>query len=293
MKHLAKAIFFSAVALAGCTLNSDSEKEQEILLSSQQIGIESVHNARQLGGYYIGNKQIKQDLLIRCGTLSNMSAQDSALLSSKYRVQCIYDFRDTEESISNPDVVPAGALYKSLAVMLVDNKEESDVDVSDQQSIIKLLLENADHPQIQAMCTGMYDRILFSKESQESYRKFFAHLVTLNPADGAILWHCTQGKDRAGCASAMILAALGANRNLIMADFMLSKDYYDPLIANIEMSTDSQRMVISTLMSANPELFQASLDKIDQQYGSFENYLTECIGVTPQMIKKLREQYLK
>jgi protein-tyrosine phosphatase len=115
----------------------------------------------------------------------------------------------------------------------------------------------------------------------------------VNPEEGAVLWHCTQGKDRAGCASAMLLAALGADRELIMADFMLSKEYYDQITAQIKTETDAQRMVINTLISANPEIFEASLDKVDAQYGSLKNYLTECIGVTPEMMKVLRDRYLE
>ena len=162
-----------------------------------------------------------------------------------------------------------------------------------REDMIKLLLENAEHPAIQNMCTNMYDIIFFEESSQEVYRKFFAHLIALNPEDGALLWHCTQGKDRAGCASAMLLAALGAERDLIMADFVLSKDYYDPMASRIPVQTETQKNVINTLISANPAVFEATLDKIDQKYGSLRNYLTECIGVTPQMMETLRDKYLK
>jgi protein-tyrosine phosphatase len=118
-------------------------------------------------------------------------------------------------------------------------------------------------------------------------------LLTVNPDNGAVLWHCTQGKDRAGSASAMLLAALGADRELIMADFILSKDYYDPMASKIKTETDLQRAVVNTLISANPEIFEATLDKVDAQYGSLRNYLTECIGVTPEMMEMLRARYLE
>jgi protein-tyrosine phosphatase len=143
------------------------------------------------------------------------------------------------------------------------------------------------------MCTGLYDIIFFEESSQQVYRQFFADLVTLNPSDGAILWHCTQGKDRAGCASAMLLAALGADRSLIMADFILSKEYYDPMVSQIPTTTDVQRNVINTLISANPTIFEATLDKVDEKYGSLTNYLTQCIGVTPDMMQLLRDRYLE
>ena len=117
--------------------------------------------------------------------------------------------------------------------------------------------------------------------------------MTVNPEDGAVLWHCTQGKDRAGCASALLLSALGAERGLIMADFNLSKEYYDPYVATINIENETQSHVINTLISVNPVVFEEALDKIDERYGSLRNYLTECIGVTPEMMEILRERYLE
>lgn len=52
-------------------------------------------------------------------------------------------------------------------------------------------------------------------------------------------------------------------------------------------------MVINTLISANPVLFAKTLDKIDAEYGTLRNYLTECIGVTPEMMKVLQDRYLE
>ena len=46
-------------------------------------------------------------------------------------------------------------------------------------------------------------------------------------------------------------------------------------------------------MSANPAMFEATLDKVDAQYGSLRNYLVECIGVTPEMMDVLRDRYLE
>lgn len=267
--------------------------EQDIELENQLIGLTSVHNARQLGGYKIGNQRIKDNLLLRSAKLSGLSEADSILLGEKYKVQCIYDFRGKEESLSAPDIIPGKARYLSLALSFTGEENDTDTKFENEEQMIGMLLQYAEHPSVQAMCINMYDIIFFDKSSQEVYRKFFADLLTVNPEDGAVLWHCTQGKDRAGSASAMLLAALGANRELIMADFILSKDYYDPIASKIKAETETQKTVINTLISANPEIFEATLDKVDAKYGSFRNYLTECIGVTPEMMNVLRDKYLE
>ena len=269
--------------------------DQQPTLESQQIGVTSVHNARQLGGYRIGDRCVKQGLLLRSARLSGLSAEDSILLTDKYKVQRIYDFRGEKEILAAPDIIPHGASH--LALSLPFAKEEGgskfDVKAGAEGDIVKMLLMYAEHPAVQAMCTSMYDMIFFEKSSQGVYRQFFADLLALDPANGAVLWHCTQGKDRAGCASAMLLAALGAERDLIVADFTLSKHYYDPQIAQIETTTEVQQMVLGTLISANPAIFEASLDKVEARYGSLRSYLTECIGVTPEMMETLRERYLE
>ena len=282
-------ILFIMIIASSCQTDA---RKVEIELEGQLIGITSAHNARQLGGYVIGGRQVRNDLLLRAARLSGLTPEDSALLAERYRVQCIYDFRSQEESVSSPDVIPGNARYLSISLPFAD-KERSSVSFSSNEEMIGMLLKYADNPMIQDMCTHMYDKIFFEEQSQDVYRRFFADLMTVDPEDGAVLWHCTQGKDRAGSASAMLLAALGADRELIMADFCLSKDYYDPKVAMIKTENETQANVINTLISANPAIFEATLDKVDQKYGSLRNYLTECIGVTPEMMEVLRERYLE
>ena len=271
----------------------DVVETQPIELKNQLIGITSAHNARQLGGYRIGKRSVKDNLLLRTAKISELSEADSVLLCEKYKVQCVYDFRGKDESLSAPDVVPGKARYLSLALSFSGGESQTTPKFENDEQMIGMLLQYAEHPSVQAMCTGMYDLIFFEESSQEVYRRFFADLLTVNPEEGAVLWHCTQGKDRAGCASAMLLAALGADRELIMADFILSKDYYDPMVSQVKTETEAQKTVINTLISANPEIFGATLDKVDAKYGSLRNYLTECIGVTPEMMKVLRDRYLE
>ena len=258
---------------------------------NQQLGLTSIHNARQLGGYVIGEKQIKQNLLLRTASLATLSADDSLVLAEKYNVQRIYDFRGQKEAMSAPDVVPGNASHLSLAISFEGTENASAV--KEGKDMLMMLVENADNPAIQDLCENMYDKIFFDKVSNQAYRKLFADLVTLDPANGAVIWHCTQGKDRAGSASAMILAALGADRELIMEDYKLSKVYFDPFIEHIPVQNDTQRNVLNTLISANPALFEKTLDKVDATYGSLRNYLTECLGVTPEMMETLREKYLE
>ena len=291
--HMIRTIYIIGIMAMFVSCKTNVIDEQKLELENQLIGLTSAHNARQLGGYQIGNQRIKENLLLRSAKISSLSEEDSMLLCDKYKVQCIYDFRGKEESISAPDVIPGKARYLSLALSFTGDDHKTDTKFENEEQMIGMLLQYADHPSVQAMCTSMYDLIFFEESSQEVYRQFFADLLTVDPKEGAVLWHCTQGKDRAGSASAMLLAALGADRELIMTDFILSKDYYDPMVSRIKTETESQKRVINTLISANPEIFEATLDKVDAKYGSLRKYLTECIGVTPEMMEVLRNRYLE
>ena len=281
----------SFMMIMSCSCQTDVQKE-ELELKNQLIGITGAHNSRQLGGYQIGKKKIKKDLLLRTAAISGLTEADSVLLADKYRVQRIYDFRGKNEAMTSPDVIPGNAGYLSLSISF-DISENVSEKKQSQEEMIMMLLQNADNPLVQDMCDHMYDKIFFDEASQDVYRRFFADLVSLDPEDGAVLWHCTQGKDRAGSASAMLLAALGADRDLIMADFTLSKNYYDPFVAKIPVKNDTQSKVVNTLISANPVIFEQTLDKVDAKYGSLRNYLTECLGVTPEMMGTLRDRFLE
>ena len=291
MLNMIRYIIITFVMILSCSCQTDVQKE-ELELKNQLIGITGAHNSRQLGGYQIGNKKIKNDLLLRTAAISGLTEADSIMLADKYKVQRIYDFRGKNEAMTSPDVIPGNAGYLSLSISF-DVSENVSEKKQSQEEMIMMLLQNADNPLVQDMCDHMYDKIFFDEASQDVYRRFFADLVSLDPEDGAVLWHCTQGKDRAGSASAMLLAALGANRDLIMADFTLSKNYYDPFVAKIPVNNDTQSKVLNTLISANPVIFEQTLDKVDAKYGSLRNYLTECLGVTPEMMETLRDRYLE
>ena len=124
---------------------------QKIELKNQLIGLTSAHNARQLGGYQIGNQRIKDNLLLRTAKISELSEEDSTMLCDQYKVQCVYDFRGKKESLSAPDIIPGKARYLSLALSFGGEESETDTKFENEQQMIGMLLQYADHPSIKAM----------------------------------------------------------------------------------------------------------------------------------------------
>lgn len=273
---------------------TDNKAPQELRLEEQKIGLTSVENARELGGYRIGDKQVRRGLLLRTASLGRMSDDDAVRLVDVFHLAHIFDFRSDAEQQSAPDRIPVGVTHHSLACNMGGGESSGLTSLfANPATMMQTLLQYAEHPMLQDMCREMYNKILFGEETQRNYRLFFQALCQQKDDAGAVLWHCTQGKDRTGCASALLLGALGADRQLIMADFTLSRDNYQPVVDQIPTENDAQRNVLNTLVSANPEVFEAALDSVDRRYGSLDNYLREVIGVTDAMKVTLRNLYLE
>jgi len=89
-------------------------------------------------------------------------------------------------------------------------------------------------------------------------------------------------------------------------DYLLSNDY---LAASNEDTLAQVRTVVAgvqgvpedevdlsnleALLEVRPEYLQAAFDAVDGQYGSFEAYLTDGLGLTQEEIDALREDLLE
>lgn len=70
------------------------------------------------------------------------------------------------------------------------------------------------------------------QNAQDTYREFFR--IVSEERNTPLLFHCSAGKDRTGIAAALLLGALGVDREVIMEDYMLSAEYikgkYDAIV---------------------------------------------------------------
>ena len=58
-----------------------------------EVKLDGVRNARELGGFLVGTKVVKKGGLIRTGTLEHAKEDAIRVLSERYLVQTIIDFR--------------------------------------------------------------------------------------------------------------------------------------------------------------------------------------------------------
>jgi protein-tyrosine phosphatase len=137
------------------------------------------------------------------------------------------------------------------------------------------------------------------EEHISSIRLVFRELEHAPPGE-AVLFHCQGGKDRTGLTSALVLLALGVNREGVFADFLLSnttdrsESRTEGLVAIIEAATPNPLSdgAIASLKGVKREWLETLLNGIEDRHGSIERYLTEYVGIGDQGRARLQEMYL-
>lgn len=97
-------------------------------------------------------------------------------------------------------------------------------------------------------------------------------------------------RDAPGIASALILASLGVNSDIIMEDYRLSNDYFNIPSASryaYNLPARSQE-AITTIYSAREDFLNAAKEEIERRYGDVDTYLERGIGLKKEEIKKLQ-----
>jgi protein-tyrosine phosphatase len=86
------------------------------------------------------------------------------------------------------------------------------------------------------------------------------------------------GKDRTGLAAALLLTALGASRDTVFDDYLLSNTYW-------EMPTDVLREeseeVRKAVFTADPHYLEAAFAAMSEHYGSAESFVQNALGLNP------------
>ncbi|MDR3335109.1 MAG: tyrosine-protein phosphatase [Treponema sp.] len=229
------------------------------------IPLEGLYNVRDLGGYpAAGGRQVKEGVLYRAGDLHTPTPGDLAVLEG-LRLNTIVDFRGTDEKKQEPDVRIQGVVHIHEVPIETGN-------------IVDLLLADRSISG-EAQMEGMYRRL--AHEARPQYREFFKILA--NPTGTPLLFHCSAGKDRTGLGAALILSALGVDRDLVYADYLLSRVY----LQDKYNSWLAKAPYLEPLMSVRQEYLEVAFTVIDQEYGGVDQYLRQDLGADPALLREL------
>ena len=273
----------------------------QVAHSQRAIAFDGIENARDMGTLVMHDGQtVRTGMLIRSGCLAKATDSDVAVLKKKYQLSNVFDFRFEAEANAAPDRIIDGVSYTHLSTLpkaFIEgfaSSGRSDTASVDMKDMVKVLMKYAFDPKAQTMARKLYPAIVTDSLAQCYYGTFLRGVLR---AKGGVLWHCSQGKDRAGWASAFLLAALGADRETIVEDFDLSNQSYarqvEAMTAKVREQGGGQEAVafIRAMIGVSRENFEATLDLIDQKYGSLSDYIENQLGFSKEEQQQLRMKY--
>jgi len=245
-------------------------------------------NFRDIGGIATRLGKIKEKRLLRSGQLFELSESDCASLRDDYHLRLIIDLRAPNECLKHPDTQVDGARYLNIDVMkgMVGGAPGFD-----------MLLQQLDLSIVDEHMLEVYRDIILNKAASEEYGRFVNEVANL--PDGAALFHCFAGKDRTGLCAVLMLETLGATKDDIMADYMLTNIMREEAntaicadsVKRYNLSADKAEALRQFLLVKEDYLHESYLT-INETYGSVEKYMTEGLQVLPETLDKLRAKYL-
>ena len=264
-----------------------------------RIPLEGLYNTRDLGGYETADgRRICPHRLLRSGQLSGMTQRDERVLVEEYDLKTVVDFRTEQEKKESPDPVPRGVEYLEIPVL-----DELAVGITrDRESerrmlrILKSRLDGGVDAAAEYM-QGMYRSMVKEENCRRQYRRFFE--VLLKQEEGAVLWHCSAGKDRVGVGTAYVLWALGVPEETIYADYRKVNDLTEEVVEN-ELSRIRDRIpderlldCLRSLMQVKDAYLKSVQDEIRKDYGSMDVFLERELGLDDSARRRLKELYLE
>ena len=165
-----------------------------------------IENLRDLGGTETSDgRVIRRGMLIRSANLFNAEEADLEGVSA------VIDLRTSGERAEAPDRV-WGREYLILPILedltagITRERAADDIFVPDMADLYRHM----------------------GAERIPAIRRAVLAVMEHDFSSGAVLWHCSVGKDRCGLISALVLEALGVRRDVIMADYLKTNDLCVP-----------------------------------------------------------------
>ncbi len=267
------------------------------------IELPGVKNARELGGFPVDGGRIKKGVLLRTGVLGK-TPESIEKLEKKYKLRTIVDFRMSGERNASPDPEIQGARNIHLPVVEFDDyiQQLGDPQLAKRYMSQQMTREEMVEIACQHDLIGpeVYPGFLLRERGIKAYSSFFEILLKADPEEGAVLWHCTDGKDRTGLASALLLTALGASRETIFEDYLITNTYnatvIEPLRKNLTavgMDPDKIDAMIFASGGAIEAYLTRAFEVLEEKYNGVDGYLTKALGLTDDDLMSLRRKYIE
>ncbi len=250
------------------------------------IALEGGVNFRDLGGYATSDgRHVIWGRVFRSGSMARLTPHDIATLR-RLGITSVHDYRSTSERTAEPFAWTGDEAPELFA-------RDYNLDMREFLTALGVGQGAGAGPvtpeRARAVTAQMYRQLPFNMV--ENYRALFADLAR---TDGALVMNCSAGKDRTGLGAALFLLALHVPRETVLADYLLSNQYYRPTPTNNGANAMLHNIppeVLAALTGVDASYLNAALDAIIERYGSIDAYLEQALGVTPAMRAALIDKY--
>lgn len=247
-----------------------------IKIATRNVNIPGIQNFRDLGGYpsYSTRKETRWGMLYRSAEIDSLACCSLGELKN-IGIKTMIDLR------ANAEVQKQSPLQKEFRIIRIP------IATGDMEDILKGIKEQKIKSDTVYRIVEQMNRDLIDRYTKE-YRRIFD--VLLDKKNYPVVVHSSSGKGRTGIVSALVLAALGVNEDIIMEDYRLSNDYFNIPAASkyaYQLPARSQE-AITTLFSAREDFLNAAKEEAERKYGDIDTYLQEGIGLSKEEIKKLQ-----
>ena len=269
------------------------------MITFNKIALSGAPNARDLGGYETTDgRRIKPKRLLRSGELSRTTEEDRRILTEEYNLKTVIDFRTDTERLDKPEIGIPGVEFIHLPII-----DESTLGITREKpaeremfgDLFGELSKKNQSPE--EYMASVYQSICTTDFSLKQYGTFFD--ILLNQTDGAVLWHCSAGKDRVGVGTALLLSALGVPRETIVRDYMMVNEFTGDVVEG-HLEKLKERLHNPQLINCLRELMQVKesyiysvFAAIDENFGGMENFLKTEMGLDGGRLELLRDRYLE
>jgi protein-tyrosine phosphatase len=285
-------LFVFLIGLSGIMFSSCAKTCEDEPEPGQSLGIASIPNLRDVGGYKTKDgSTVVRELVYRSNQLYKISESDMIKLA-QLNLKYDFDLRTEEERNAKPDELPVGVKNVWLDVMASNP--------GDGPAVLAQLLQNPvlanaklGDGKVDLMFMDSYRKFVSMPSALIAFRELFLSLGDQNQLPA--LFHCTTGKDRTGLAAAVLLTLLEVPVDTVMKDYLRSNDYILPMYKTVIddfVAAGGQASIPQSIYGVKEEYLNAAFDELTTKYITIERYFSEGLGINTAQQQAIKDLYL-
>ncbi len=248
------------------------------LINPRHYPLTGAYNFRDLGGYQTqAGHQTKWRRLLRADSPHRLTEQAIASLL-KLGLTTVIDLRSQNELAQAANPFEEHRLISYHNISLFDHL--------DPKAMRKAHASDSADPLLEFYTSTLAKR-------QPAIRAVLTAIASAAP--GAVMFHCTAGKDRTGLISALLLGMANVGSDEIISDYAQTKPLIVGLVKEFLALAEKTGTDIESyrpLLECNPATMRAALAHIQRRYRSINGYLEE-IGLEQEYRQRLADRLLR